>query len=129
MAHAPIAAVDFSHKYARCGYNDQGDRVSNTSFGGECRNSTGLMCVLRTDGAYWVCPNSLSDLYAEQDYFIAGTFVHEFMHPFGAAGNNYHYGTALCAARTGISAGDAANLVPFQRSFGMCPDLFLNFRR
>ena len=124
-----IAVIDFFHKYSRCGYNSQGDHVSNVSFGGECRNVSGLQCVLRSDGAYWVCPGSPSDLYADQDYFIGSSIVHEFMHPFGPAGNGDHYGTPTCTARTGMSAADQANLVLFQQNYGMCPDVYPNFKR
>jgi hypothetical protein len=121
-----IAVVDFVHKYARCGYDDAGNRVSPTSFGGECRNQAGLQCV--DNGKYWQCPNALTDLYSQPDYFPACTFVHEFMHPFGSAGNLDHYGTAECTSRTGMSQADAVNTRLFQESCGMCPDVYPKFR-
>jgi hypothetical protein len=121
-----VAVVDFVHKYARCGYDDAGNRVSATSFGGECRNQTGLQCV--DNGKYWQCPDTLSDLYSEPDRFPACTFVHEFLHPFGTQGNNDHYGTAECTARTGMTPAQAQDRRLFQESCGMCPDLYPKFR-
>jgi hypothetical protein len=121
-----LAVVDFFHKYARCGYDGSGNRVSDRSFGGECRNQAGLACV--DNGRYWTCPDSLHDLYSEPDYFTACTVVHEFMHPFGSEGNLDHYGTAQCSARTGMSPAEALNRTGFQQSCGMCPDLFGKFR-
>jgi len=80
------------------------------------------------NGRYWTCPDALTDLYADSDYFAACTVVHEFMHPFGPEGNNDHYGTSQCTARTGMSAADAQDLRLFQQSCGMCPDLYSKFR-
>lgn len=123
---AYIAVVDFFHMYARCGYDDAGNRIGDKSANGECRNQAGLTCV--NNGRYWTCPNALTDLYADPDYFTGCSIVHEFMHPFGSEGNLDHYGTAQCTARTGMSAADAQNLTLFQQSCGMCPDLYPKFR-
>jgi hypothetical protein len=60
--------------------------------------------------------------------YLATTIVHEFMHPFGSAGNNDHYGTSACTGRTGMSAAEAGDRVRFQWNCGQCPDLFLHFR-
>jgi hypothetical protein len=125
---AYVAVVDFDHYYARCGYTAELEHVSATSFGGECRNVTGLQCTL-TNGKYWTCPNASADLYAQPDIFPASTFVHEFSHPFGPAGNNDHYGTPTCVSRTGMSTADAANLVLAQQNYGMCPDVYRNFKK
>jgi hypothetical protein len=124
---AYVAVVDFFHMYARCGYDSQGHHVSGQSSGGECRSRSGLVCV--NNGEYWMCPDALNDLYADRDYFAACTIVHEFMHPFGPAGNFDHYGTDQCRARTGMSAADAANLTLAQQSCGMCPDVYGSFKR
>jgi hypothetical protein len=123
---AYLAVVDFFHKYARCGYDDAGNRVRDTSSGGECRNRSGLVCV--DNGRYWMCPDATNDLYADLDYFTACSVVHEFMHPFGTEGNFDHYGTQQCSSRTGMSPADAADLRLFQQSCGMCPDLYGRFR-
>lgn len=123
---AYLAVVDFFHMYARCGYDDAGNRIGDRSAGGECRNQSGLACV--DNGRYWMCPNTLSDLYADPDYFIACIIVHEFLHPFGSEGSYDHYGTAQCTSRTGMSAADAQSLNLFQQSCGVCPDVFSRFR-
>lgn len=124
---AYVAVVHFAHKYARCAYDDAGNRISDRSAGGECRNQTGLLCA--NNGRYWQCPDTFSDLYSQVDVFPACTIVHEFMHPFGPAGNADHYGTATCTGRTGMSQADAVDRRKFQESCGMCPDVYQNFRR
>lgn len=121
-----LAVVDFFHMYARCGYDDAGNRFGDTSSGGECRNRSGLTCV--DNGRYWTCPDALNDLYADPDYFTACSVVHEFAHPFGSEGNFDHYGTGQCIARTGMSQADAANLQMSQQSCGLCPDVYRQFR-
>jgi hypothetical protein len=123
---AYVAVVHFDHKYARCGYDDNDNRISDRSGGGECRNQNGLLCV--NNGRYWQCPNTLSDLYSEPDVFPACTIVHEFMHPFGPAGNFDHYGTVQCTSRTGMTLADATDTRKFQESCGMCPDVYASFR-
>jgi hypothetical protein len=124
---AYLAVMDFDHKFSRCGYDSTGTtRVSDRSAGGECRNQPGLVCV--DNGRYWQCPDSLTDLYSQPDHFPACTIVHEFMHSFGTAGNQDHYGTAECTARTGMSSSAATNRSLFQQHCGMCPDVYLNFR-
>jgi hypothetical protein len=122
-----LAVVDFFHKYARCGYDDAGNRVSDRSSGGECRNRSGLLCV--NAGRHWMCPDALNDLYADFDYNAACAVVHEFMHPFGNAGNLDHYGTQPCTSRTQMSPAAAIDVTLTQQSCGMCPDVFANFKR
>jgi hypothetical protein len=124
---AYVAVVDFVHKYARCGYDNAGNRIGDRASGGECRNQTGLLCV--DNGRYWQCPDTLTDLYSQPDVFPACTIVHEFMHPFGPLGNFDHYGTQQCRDRTGMSAADSGDRRKFQQNCGMCPDVYLNFRR
>ena len=80
-------------------------------------------------GTQWTCNYALNDLYANHDYFTGCTIVHEFMHPFGSAGNFDHYGTAQCTQRTGMSNGDAMDIRLAQQNCGICPDLYRNFRR
>ena len=122
-----VAVIDFDHMYARCGYDDNLNHVSNTSIGGECRNRPGTPCVLV--GTQWTCNNALNDAYSNHDYFAGCTVVHEFMHPFGSLGSGDHYATPQCMQRTGMSAADAANLALFQQNCGMCPDIYPLFRR
>jgi hypothetical protein len=122
-----IAVVDFFHWYARCGYNSQLQRVSTRSRGGECHSQTGLTCV--DNGKYWMCPDATKDPNADQDYFIGCDIVHEFVHPFGSAGDDDHYGTEQCTTRTHMSQADAGDRLLFQQNCGMCPDMFAKFRR
>lgn len=124
-----VAAVEFDHPYARCGYDDAGNRISDVSVGGECRNRPGSPCVQR--GTRWMCADSTGDLYADADYFTACTVVHELLHPFGfeANGNLDHYGTEPCRQRTGMTAAEAGDLRLGQLNCQMCPDVYARFRR
>jgi hypothetical protein len=125
-----ISVVDFDHPYARCGYDEQGNRISEVSVGGECRNRPGTPCVRKTSGrAEWMCADAVNDLYADHDHFTACTVVHEFLHSFGDQGNFDHYGTQQCIARTGMTAQQAADREQFQRNCGLCPDVYQRFRR
>jgi len=127
-----VAVIDFDHAYARCGYDDQGNRISDVAVDGECRNRPGTPCVQRPSGrAQWTCSGTESDLYSDHDYFTACTVVHEFLHPFGIAAdaNMDHYGTPACMARTGMTASQAADLRQAQVACGLCPDVFARFRR
>lgn len=121
-----VAVIDGFHKYAACGYDGRGNRVSATSRGGECRSHRGLTCV--DNGQYWMCPDSTTDLNADRDYFLGCDIVHEFIHPFGTIGDDDHYGTPQCTARTGMSPAEAGDRKRFQESCGMCPDLFAQFK-
>jgi hypothetical protein len=122
-----VSTIHYDHKYGRCGYDATGStRVSDRSANGECRNQSGLVCV--NNGQFWECPDVRQDFYAQPDVFTASTIVHEFMHPIGTAGNNDHYGTSTCTARTGMSPATASDRVQFQWHSGQCPDLFLRFR-
>ena len=127
-----IAVIDFDHPYAVCGYDAQGNHVSNVSLGGECRNRPGTPCVQRPSGrAQWTCAGTESDLYADHDYFTACTVVHEFLHPFGidADANRDHYATPECVARTGMTSSQASDLRAAQVNCGLCPDVYARFRR
>lgn len=127
-----VAVLDFDHPYARCGYNDAGNRVSDVSVGGECRGRPGFPCTRKTSGrAEWMCADSVNDLYADHDYFTASTIIHEFVHPFGIDANeNFdHYGTPACVQRGGVTQQQAGDLRLAQLNFGLCPDVFPRFRR
>ncbi len=119
-----VAAVHWNHTYARCGYNDSDNHVSDVSIDGECFNSPETPCVQRGDR--WVCSTALNDLYMESDYYNACTVVHEFLHPFGNEGNNDHYGSPACRSRTGITTTDRHE---GQLNCQMCPDLYQRFGR
>lgn len=122
-----LSVVHFDHMYARCGYDDNLNHVSDVSIDGECRNRPGMRCVLV--GTQWTCPDSLNDRYADHDYFTACSIIHEFLHPFGDQGVYDHWGTAQCLSRTGMSTRAAADLDQAQSYCAMCPDVFTRFRR
>ena len=124
-----VAVVRLDHPYARCGYDDAGNRISDVSVGGECRNQPGTACVARGDR--YMCATAVNDLYAQPDVFPASTFVHEFMHPFGfeANGSQDHYATSQCIQRSGMSPQQASSVTDFQQNYGMCPDVYPRFRR
>jgi len=86
----------YSHKYARCGYDDVGETIiSNVSVGGECFNRPGTACVM--NNGYSMCETAINDLYASTpNYFSASTVIHEIMHSFGILGNYDHYGSSEC---------------------------------
>ena len=86
----------YSHKYARCGYDEKGENIiSDFSVGGECRNQQGTACVMQN--GYSMCENAVNDLYAATpNYFSASTVIHEIMHSFGLHGNMDHYGARNC---------------------------------
>ena len=121
-----VAVVDFFHKYARCGYDDRGDRVSERSRGGECHSERGLQCV--DNGQYWMCPTATKDPNAEFDFFMGCDIVHEFAHPFGEAGDDDHYRGSVCAERMKFSPAEATERAA-QENCGMCPDVLAKFRR
>ena len=84
--------VNWNHMYGRCGYDEQGNHISNVSLpNGECRNQPGTPCVMHNN--YYMCQNVL-DTYAASDrrIFGAGTIIHEIMHHYGwnADGNVDH---------------------------------------
>lgn len=121
--------MHFDHFYARCGYDDQQRRVSDVSLGGECRGRNGLACVLKPGGEYWTCPDALSDLYSDWDYYKGCTIVHEFLHPFGSEGNLDHYGSTSCVARGAVTQAQAGDLRMGQDNCQMCPDVWARFKR
>ena len=122
-----VAAIHWNHLFARCGYNDSGNHVSDVSINGECRNIPGTPCVQQDD--YWVCSTALDLLYMNNDYFKACTIIHEFLHPFGNKGVYDHYGSSSCIDRTGMTSNEARDIHQFQLNCGMCPDLYENFSR
>lgn len=121
-----VAMIDAFHRYAVCGYDGAGQHVSATSRGGECRGQRGLTCV--DNGNYWMCPDSTADLFADRDTFLGCAIVHELVHPFGDIGDNDHYGTPECTARTRMTRAEAGDRKRFQQNCGMCPDLFAKFK-
>ena len=132
-----VAVVEYAHPYSRCGYGaDLYDRTrkGEVSSDGECRNRSGITCVLSQDS--WVCPDSLKDLNADRDYFIGSIIAHEFLHPFGidaADLNQDHFASTSCIKRGGVTAAQADAVMndvwEAQVNLGFCPDVFARFRR
>lgn len=123
-----IAVIHFDHLYGRCGYDDNGNHVSDVSIGGECRNQPGTPCVQQEGG--WMCVNLQGYPYGDHDFFVASNIVHEFLHPFGIASDGVldHYGSPECMSRTGMTPEQAADLREAQLNVMMCPDVFSRFR-
>ncbi len=118
----------YSHKYARCGYDEWGENViSDVSIGGECSNQPGTPCVMKN--GYSMCQTAADDLYASTpNYFSAATVIHEIMHSFGYYANYDHYGTTDCTEE--MKKGDSSwtpNDDEFLVVNGMCPYVYDNF--
>lgn len=123
------SVVDWDHLYGRCGYDDHENRVSETSFGGECVNTTGLQCVMHN--GYFMCPNILNRYYAQNSKMMQmSTVVHEIMHFFGTEGNMDH-NEALCQSKY---AGTLENVACTTTDsgecfFNICRYTYENFRQ
>ena len=121
--------VDWDHMYARCGYNEQEEKVSDVSFGGECANQAGTKCVQKFD--YSFCSNLQNRYYAQSRRMMQmSTVVHEIMHYFGTAGVMDH-NEALCADKYAgtlddvvCSTGDTGDCF-----FNICRYTYENFRK
>lgn len=129
MTHLPteisLAVVDGLHWYGRCGYDESLQHVSTTSFGGECRNTDGLVCEF--NGTYWACPNVAGLPYVDLAISHACVVVHEFMHFYGGAGTDDHYGSPECKHRMGWPANHPYDILDDQRHCGVCPDVYERF--
>lgn len=96
------AVLDWHHLIGACGYQLNGldyVHVQDTSFGGQCRNQSGLVCEFAF--GEWQCPNLLADPKVlphleDRRRFTAQTINHELLHNFGSRGNMDHQ----CAAGT-----------------------------
>jgi hypothetical protein len=120
-----LMVVHFDHMYARCGYNDALEHVSDVAINGECRNKPGTPCV-ESANSRWVCSDATGDAYSTPDVFRACTVAHELAHAFGfprAMNEPDHLGTPDCVARVGIVAANP-DLAEFQRLCAMCPDVY-----
>jgi hypothetical protein len=126
-AHVYVAALHWGHRYARCGYGEAEEPISDVSLGGECFNQSGTPCV--EHNGYSFCSSALADLYAQTPTaFLAANIVHEFLHPFGVNGVYDHYGTQQCLEAMGwTSGGWVHSREDAERSAGMCPNVFEAF--
>lgn len=116
-----LMMVHFDHIFARCGYNDLREHVSDVSIGGECRNRPGTPCI--KNGDRWVCDDeSRNDPYADHDTFTACTIVHELAHSFGTSMLvTDHFGTPECVERLGAAGTDTPRGDHYCQ---MCPDVY-----
>lgn len=127
--------IDWDIRYATCGYDRDTPpgrtRISetpilrNSSRGYyECRDNSSEICVLRTDGLYYQCGSTLSDLSSDRDFLIASTVIHEIAHLLDTEQYG-HYGSVTCAD---VPTSDEIGIQAFRRaaqeSFGMCPKTF-----
>ena len=118
----------YSHKYARCGYDETGETIISTvSIGGECRNQPGTACVM--NNGYSMCKTAVNDLYATApNYFSASIIIHEIMHPFGLHGNMDHYGSSICTQEM-RKINNSWNPIDGEAEIynSMCPYVYDNF--
>lgn len=119
--------IDWNHKFGACGYDSDGNHVSDSSIDGECRNQQGITCVLQN--GYYMCDNLVSDYYASNNQiFTITTIVHEIMHHFGDNGVMDHFGTTTCQAGGSYSKDFyCPTNDDFGCYFGMCPYTYKNF--
>ncbi len=89
------AVVDWGHILGGCGYDRRGIEhveVSDKSFGGQCRNVSGLTCVQIPEVPdESQCPNLINDPHfgpriRNRKLWMAETIIHELLHPFGDKG-------------------------------------------
>lgn len=120
--------IDWDHKYASCGYNDEDERISDTSIGGQCRNQPGTECVVKN--GYYMCANSVDDYYASDPRLMSvAIIIHEIMHFFGDISSNDHYGTATCKKYSVPEKNLNCPLTNISSCyFGICPYIYLNFQ-
>jgi len=129
----PSTVIDYKHKYAICGYDDDYTTIiSNTAINGQCQNQEGTSCVFKN--GYQMCSNLQDDFLAQNIlYLTAKTIVHEFLHPYGATGNLDHFGTQVCKENMGDNYSSVINkgpMFPFDsvaiEYATMCPNVWKN---
>ncbi|MFZ5365112.1 MAG: hypothetical protein ACOZBH_02865 [Patescibacteria group bacterium] len=118
----PLIITDWHHWYARCGYDDNLNRISDVSIEGECGNIRGTTCVLRDDKEYYMCENYMNDLYSNLNFETAALVIHELLHQYQAGGVSMHYGTAECIETLNSNLLQDPNFrINSQKNYGMCP--------
>lgn len=117
-----VSVSAWKHQFGMCGYDSTGKHISSVALPGQCRNRSGVQCILQNE--YYQCSDEemLTSFYGRNVYgFSAGIAVHELMHQFGRNGNLDHYGSGECA---GLGATD---LHASQEYVGICPYVFDRF--
>lgn len=127
--YIPIAVANRYAKYAACGYDETGEKVSDVSSNGECRNQTGVPCTEKN--GYSMCADAVNRLYAStENYFISSTIIHEFMHPYGYMDVYQDHYNDICAQRMGWQPLDWWSeevLLDSELYNGICPDIYPMF--
>lgn len=124
-----VVMMDWDHKVAPCGYNEQGVHVSDVAIGSECKNSPGTACVYNPTGSYYMCETHLDKLYADVSYYkSSGVIIHEFAHQFGLNGAFDHYGTQQCNEALGKKLFDY-NDKESEEFCVMCPTVYETFSK
>ncbi len=120
-----VAVVDFSFRYAPCGYGGGDALKSGISIDGECSNQRGTACVAHN--GYSMCSTVVGDLYSSTPgYYAARTAIHEFMHFFSPGGDQDHYATPHCNAQMGWPQGFYDNIEAEYHN-DLCPFVYGNF--
>gem|GEM_PF-4232924 len=120
----PILVVDWHNWYARCGYDENYNKVSAVSFGGQCQNTPNISCVIRQDKIYFICERNKNDLRADLDKHTAYIILHELFHGFDKR-QGYHYGSPQCQKllKLGQKLSDDYEKKS-EENFGFCPSVY-----
>lgn len=132
------SVIDYDQVYAGCGYDSQGNHISNVSIirddgAAECANSLGVPCVFY-NGAYR-CSNFDLDNneYAQSYGLIGNVIIHEFLHsfhPWEQEGGYFHFcNPAECPSSELSLQGISCDLQSLMHYSGMCPVVWEEFAR
>jgi hypothetical protein len=123
--HIYVAVVDFSQKYAPCGYGGSETAHSSTSLDGECHNQAGKACVQQNGRS--ICADAARTLYnSTPTYYLSSTIVHQLLHPFAPGGDQDHFSTPECNARMGYPP-EFFDLQESQYYNDLCPFVYEYF--
>lgn len=120
-----VAVVDFSQRYAACGYGGGIALKSQVSIDGECSRQSGTACMQHN--GYSMCSNVVGDLYSSTPtYYAAHLAIHGFMNFFSPDGDQDHYATSHCNAKMGWPQGFYDNIEAEYHN-DVCPFVYENF--
>jgi hypothetical protein len=123
--HLYVAVVDFSHRYAPCGYGGAEALQSATALDGECGNQPGTACLQQN--GYSMCANAAGSLYAATPTrFASSLIVHQLLLAFAPGGDKDAYSTPECSARMGYPQG-YFDLQEAQYHNDLCPSVYEEF--
>ncbi|MBT3704983.1 hypothetical protein HOG17_04360 [Candidatus Peregrinibacteria bacterium] len=97
----PVGTVNYGYKYARCGYDESGEKIiGGVSSGGECKGAEGTKCVDKN--GHQMCSSFVDNFFAKSLlHWSSYVVVHEFLHSYGVNENNDHFGTPVCIKSMG----------------------------